>query len=203
MARERDRERHAGTTASADAMENELHRQDETAQDQSLAATARAEIAAREEAERLLDEHDRDWKRQRDALGSSPLSEPAFDYGMQPYRSVESEYRQARADWEARQDQITGQYAQSRMEIRTEGHTLERTFSGSGEAAEQEHSPQVAALAPDSEQMVLSRDFSASSSPSVSEQVTEASPAFDAPQAEEPDLTQDFTCQAQTPGRSL
>ena len=114
-----------------EAFASEARRKNHQAADTSLTATAKAEIAASERAETALDQHDRNWDRQRDALAGKPEDAPTLDYGVQPARSIEAEYKEARTRWEMRQGQIIQEHQVERADIRGRGQTLSDAFQDS------------------------------------------------------------------------
>ena len=115
-----------------EAFASEARQQSHQPADTSLTATARAEIAAGERVDSALDKHDRDWERQRDALAGKPEEAPTLDYGVQPGRSIEAEYRDARMRWELHQDQILDEHHMERADIRARGQTLSDAFQAAG-----------------------------------------------------------------------
>ena len=97
--------------------------------DKGLTATAKAEIALNQRAERAFAWQDDKWRQISDRLSHRPQSVPVLDMDGGTSRSVTREYNQHRQEWTAQHNSIEANAAAMRADIRAQGTTLTREYA--------------------------------------------------------------------------
>ncbi len=99
--------------------------------EQSVGATARAELANKAEETLALDRHEMAWVREQERLSGKAQMLPGFDLGARQTRDLKSEYEARHAAWTEQGGQIREHYRMRHTQIRVNGQTVKDEFTES------------------------------------------------------------------------